>query len=89
MAEAVEVVGQILEDGGHTHKFYAPDSSSDEELEVCWRDFKDKELNYLFHSSDVFMYTFERTVTIFYGSGSDFWQDKVLFQFRSWFRLRF
>jgi hypothetical protein len=35
MAEAVEVVGQILEDRGQTHKFYAPDSSSDEELEVC------------------------------------------------------
>jgi hypothetical protein len=42
MAEALEVVGQILEDRGHTHKFYAPDSSSDEELEVCCRDLKEK-----------------------------------------------
>ena len=40
MDEAVEVVGEILEDPGQLpevtedQKFYAPDSSSDEELEV-------------------------------------------------------
>jgi hypothetical protein len=77
MAEAVEVVGQIFEDRGQTHKFYAPDSSSDEELEVCCRDF----YIIFFMLSDVFMYTFEKnrwparccgTVTIFYGSSSDF-----------------
>jgi hypothetical protein len=80
MAEAVEVVGQILEDRGQTHKFYAPDSSSDEELEVCRRGLEEKNYINFFMLSDVFMYTVEKnrwvqccgTVTIFYGSGSDF-----------------
>ncbi len=59
MAEAVEVVGQIMEDRGHTHKFYAPDSSSDEELEVCCRDLKEKLLYIFFiHPTYVLMYTF-------------------------------